>query len=203
MAIPTGAILKAVASIVLPDLVIAQNVFNVLFENDGTGNDDVDVVSDIADWIDDIFTEVDGQIDSEANPSDVKVYIWDSIDTDWDEIGSESLTYVPGRVDQMLPHGVAALIYARTEDPDVMGLKYLPGFTEIAQDASSWAAGPLAEMLLAADQWTTDHVGAATGSTFTPGVWSTAQEDFKTMSGVYGVKGNAAYQRRRKPGVGI
>lgn len=203
MAIPTGAILKAVASVVLPELVIAQNVFNVVFDNDGGSDDDTDVVSDVRDWIDDIFTEVELQMDSESNPSDVKVYIWDAIDLDWDEIGSDALTYVPSRVAEMLPHGIAALIYARTEDPDVMGLKYLPAFTELAQEASSWLAPQLIEMLAAAAEWTTDFTGALTTSNFTPGVWSTAQEDFKEMSGVYGAKGNCAYQRRRKPGVGI
>lgn len=203
MSIPTGAILKAVASIVMPELVIAQNVFSVLFENDGSGNDDADVVSDVAEWVADIYTEIDMAMDADITPSDVKVYIYDGVDDDWDEIGSDDLVFTPAASGDMLPHGIAGLCYMRTSDADVLGLKYFAGLTEAACVDSSLVSGTLAVLLLAAGVWEAPWVGSVTGSGFIPGVWSVKNTEFVESSGVHGVKGNVAYQRRRKPGVGI
>lgn len=203
MTVPTNAILRIVGSLVLPDNVIAQNVFYALFDNDGGSNDEDDVVDDLADWLDDIYTEIDSQMDTEITPSLVQVYVYDSVDDDWDEVGTGALSFTPASAQEMLPHGVAAVLHARTVDPDVLATKYFAGFTEPMQDASSWGSGTTAAVLLAGLQWVTEHVGSATGSSFQPGVWSVAQTAFKAFSGTIVLNGDAGYQRRRKPGVGI
>lgn len=203
MAVPTNAILRVVASMLMPNSVIAQNVFFALFLNDGGSDLEADVIGDLADWVDDILSQVETRMEQNIVPTDIRVYIYDAVDADWDEVGSDALTYTPSSIDEMLPHGVAAIIYARTEDPDVLGMKYLAGFSEDSQADGSWGSGTTSAMLLAGAQWVTDHIGAASGSTFEPGVWSVAQSAFIGMSGVFGANGIVGYQRRRKAGVGI
>ena len=202
MTVPTNAILRIVGRIVMPDSVIAQNVWYLLFDNDGASADEDDVVDDCADWLDDIFGTILSQLDTELTPSLVQVYIYDSVDDDWDEVGTSVMTWTPASAQEMLPHGVAAILHARTVDPDVLATKYIAGLTEPMQDASNWGSGTTANLLLAGLQWVTEHIGSATGSSFQPGVWSVAQTAFKAFTGTVSVNGDAGYQRRRKPGVG-
>lgn len=203
MAIPDGAILRLVASILLPESVIAQNVFYAVFADTGGSNDDLDVLSDLGDYIGDVWDKIKGSISVDVTMTGIKVYIYDPLDPDWDEVGDELIGIAGVSGTDMLTHGVAALIHAKTTDPDVQAAKFIPGMGEANTVDGLFIAAALTAMTNYADEWTTPFVGAATGGDFAPGVWSVANTLFYMFNGTEVVNAIPGYQRRRKPGVGI
>jgi hypothetical protein len=203
MAIPSNAILRVVLSLLLPDSAIAQNVFYTLFENTGGSDDDEDVLTDLSTWMDDLYTAMTAVIDSDVTLTGFKAYIYDSIDEDWDEIGVEFPTVSFGAANDMMPNGIAALVHAPTVNPDVTGGKYFPGGTDASTVENDWTGGAVSNWLAGAVIWVDPFVGAETGSDFIPGVWSTTKEQFFAFTTSAALNAQVAYQRRRKPGVGI
>lgn len=203
MAISEGTILRIVGSMLFPDSVIAQNVFNAVLTTAGGSSAEVDVVADMADWLEDMYFHLLAYISDTATSTDVKVYEYDDIDDDWDEVGSDTWTAAFGNAEQMLPNGVAVIVHARTTDPDVQGTKYLGGMGEDRVHEND-IAGALATVALDfLDEWITPFVGSASGATFTPVIWSPTGTVAVAMSGTGYVNAQVGYQRRRKPGVGI
>lgn len=203
MAIPDGAILRVVASLLFPESVIAQNIFYAVFADTGGSDDDADVLSDLADYVEDMFSELDTQVADEIALDSIKVYIYDPLDPDWDEVGDELLTDAFANAEDMSPHGISMVIHAKTTNPDVQAAKYLGGFGETSTVDGLWGVGALTAAANFANTWTTAFVGAATGGDFAPGVWSPTKLNFFIFNGVEVVGGIPGYQRRRKPGVGI
>lgn len=203
MAVSDGAILRIVASMLFPDNVIAQNVFNAVFADTGGSNDTDDVISDLVDWVEAMYTEVAPAMSDEITSSDIKVYEYDSVDDDWDEVGTDTWSVSFTQSSEMLPHGVACVVHGRTIDPDTLGTKYLGGFAEDQQDASDWISTLLTKAGLFLIEWYTPFVGAATGGDFAPVIWSPTDTVARIMNETGYVNGQVGYQRRRKPGVGI
>ena len=187
----------------MPQATVAQNVFYAMFLDDGGSNADQDVVDDCAEWLDDIYGALDSEIQATVVPGECKVFQWDPIGGDWDEVGSQTLTFATSGTDQMLPHGVAPVITGRTVDPDVNGRKFFAGFDEAQCNESQVAGTALTALLVAGALWLAPFTGTATGSTFDGGVWSGVQLAFKKFVDNLIVNGIIGYQRRRKPGVGI
>lgn len=102
--------------------------------------------------------------------------------------------------DEALPSGCCALMLGRTATGGVLGKKYLPTYTEPAQNGGVWTAPVLVRMLLAAAIWIAPFV-SSTGSTFRPVVYSRLLEVAHIFTGAL-VNSVVAYQRRRKRGVG-
>lgn len=203
MAVADGAILRIVASLLFPDSVIAQNVFYAVFADTGTSDDEQDVVDDLADWVDAMYTDIAQFILATIDPSGIKVYNYDSGDDDWDEVGDAALTFTPIGSGEMVPHGVAQVVHAKTTNPDIQATKFLGGLPEGNKSASTPTAPALAAYGNFNDTWVTPFVGTATGADFAPGVWSPTRTNFFLFSGTTVVNGVLGYQRRRKPGVGI
>ena len=203
MAVADGAILRIVASLIFPESVIAQNVFYAVFADTGTSADEQDVVDDLGDYIDDIYNDISALVCDDVSLSDIKVYVYDSTDDDWDEIGTAVLTTTMNLADDMLPHGVAYLVHAKSIDPDVTASKYFGGIGETRADDGEWNASTVTPMANALATWITSFVGSATGADFAPVVWSTVQSQARLFSGTVIANLTPAYQRRRKPGVGI
>ncbi len=201
--IPTNAILRVVLSLLLPDNAIAQNVFYTLFENDGGSDDDQDVLDDLVTWMDDIYTEIDGSVNENVTLTGLKAYIYDTVGEDWDEVGvGFPVVTFAGTADPM-PNGIACLVHAPTTDPDVTGAKYFAGFGETSALDNDWTGAFITVMVGAATEWTDPFTGAVSGSGFIPGVWSTVQTAFHPFTTSSSINVQVAYQRRRKPGVGI
>lgn len=203
MSIQADTVLRVVSELIMPQTTVAQNVFYAKFLDDGGSNADQDVVDDCVDWMDQIFSDILTLVVSSIDAGECKVYQWDPVGLDWDEVGSNVMTVTFTDADQMLPHGVAAIITGRTVDPDVNGRKYFAGFGEDTCGSSNLSGAAITALLLAGAEWLVPFVGAATGSTFDSGVWSTTQVAFKKFVDNLIVNGVVGYQRRRKPGVGI
>lgn len=203
MGISVGDVLKIVAVLAWVDGDIAQNVFAAVITGAGGPFDDQDIVSDAVEWVGDMYANVSGQLSDQSDGSEVRVYKFDDVDDDFDEIGSDSWTYDPTNTLHQMPRGVACLVNAKTSDPDVNGKKYLPAFTEGSADDGLWDTSPLANVALFAADWTTAFTGGTSGASWTPGIWSPTRLNIFPLTGAVIIPTIPAYQRRRKRGVGI
>jgi hypothetical protein len=203
MVIPTNAVLKVVLSLLFPDSAIAQNVFFTLFENDGGSDDRDDVLDDLVDWMEDIYGALNTAVDSGISITGFKCYIRDDPGDDWDEVGIAFPTDGFSAAGDAMPNAVSALLHAHTQNPDVIAAKYFGGNTDTSTIENDFTGGAIASYSNAGAAWVDPFVGAASGSGFIPGVWSPTKVEFFPFSTAYSINAQVAYQRRRKPGVGI
>lgn len=203
MSIQVGDILKVVAILQWLDGDIAQNVYNTVVSGAGGPYDESDVTDDMLEWVEDMQAPLVTSQSDEIDGSEVRVYVYDAVDDDWDEIGSTSWTYNPSNVGEQLPRGVAFLINCKTSDPDVNGKKYLPGGTESNVTDGLVNAGMLAAIAAYSVLWVGPFTGSTSSADFTPGVWSPTRTNFYQMTEQVITPTIPAYQRRRKRGVGI
>lgn len=203
MSISSGTFLKVVVSLLMPDSVIAQNIFYTVVVDLLTSDDELDVVADIRDWVEDMYSQIDAHVVNDVAASDFKVYEYDPLDDDWDEVGGDSWTDGFSNIDDMIPHGVAAICHAKSIDPDVQATKFICGLGEAVITESDLIGATITSLGDFNDSWTDGWGGIHTGGDFAPGVWSTAQNIFVLFNGNWVVNGVVGYQRRRKPGVGI
>lgn len=201
--IPDNTVLRIVVSILLPDNVLAQNIFYTLFRDTGASADADDVVSDIVDYVETMYDEVASQINALAASAGIHVYNYDAGDDDWDEVGSTTWVDTFAGGGDMLPHGAAAVLHAKTTDPDVQATKFLPGLQEVQSAGSDLIAGAITAYTAFVVDWIQDDVGTATGGDFEMGVWSPKNSAFFHFNNIGIVNHIIGYQRRRKPGVGI
>lgn len=202
MSVVVGDILKIVATMVWLDGNIMQNVFNALIDGGGGPFDDDDIVADAVSWMQDIFGNITANVSTQVDGTQCQVYKYDAVGGDWDEVGTGIFVWNPSAAVDQLPRGVAALILARTTNPDVQGKKYLGGITEASVTDGLWYGPQMTQNLLAAADWVTDFVGSDSLADWNPGVWSPTDTILYLMSGTYSANIIPAYQRRRKRGVG-
>lgn len=203
MAISEGTIIRIVASIVFPDNVIMQNVFHAVLTTAGGSDAESDVVDDMVDYLEAMWAAVIGRVSLDMDSDEVKVYEYDPVDDDFDEIGTSAFIVAFTGTGDWLPHGLAIVCNMETTDPDVSGRKYYGGLTEGVQADGAWDPTTVGSFATMAGIVTAQFVGAATGATFTPGVWSPKETNFFAFNENVSVNSIPGYQRRRKPGVGI
>lgn len=203
MSVLENQILRVVASMLWDDGNVNQNVFNIKPSGGTPPYADTAVADDMEDWLDNMYANITINISDELNGNSVNVYKWDTVGLDWDEVQSQSWTWTPTQVSEQVPRGVAALVNLWTEDPDVQGKKYIPGLCEGVLGDGLLEAGIVTNLLAFAVDWLTPFVGAASGATFTPGIWSVTDSVFQAAVTHYAVSTICAYQRRRKRNVGI
>lgn len=203
MSITVGDVLKVVATLAWTDGNLMQNVFNAAITGSGGPFDDDDIVDDAVAWVGVMFANLVAAISNAADGSQVQVYVYDSTDDDFDEVGTAAWTFNPTNADHQLPRGVAALLNAKTLDPDVQGKKYVGGLTEGTITDGLWPTATLTPLSDFGDDWVTQFVGSVSGADWTPGVWSPKNTNIFPFSGQNIVPTIPAYQRRRKRGVGV
>lgn len=203
MSVSDGNVLRVVASFLWSDGNVNQNVFNCIPSGGGGPYSDSDVADDMEDWLDDMYLPLVAVMSDELDGNSVTVYKWDVSGQDWDEVFHQSWGFNPTAPGEQLPRGTAGLVNLWTEDPDVQGKKYIPGITEAHLEDGLYAASLLVQMLVFGANWLTPFVGATSGATFTPGVWSVVGLIFKAAVDHISTSTIPAYQRRRKRTVGI
>lgn len=202
MSVTEGTILRVVQTINMPGNEIAQNVYHFSITGGSAPYDAEDVVSDCIDEMDDLYTVSAGLMTTSVDGGLVQIYEYDSVDDDWDEVGFGAAGWAGSGSAETLPHGVAGIFSGLTTDPDVRGRKFWPGLGEDKQEEGALTSAALALLASVAVYYVTGHVGALTGATLNPGVWSTVQTNFRAFLGASIVNSILGYQRRRKPGVG-
>jgi len=180
-----------------------QNVFNAVVTGGGGPWDEEDIVDDAVDWCDTMFANLTANMVNVVDGSQVQVYEYDAVDDDWDEVGSDLWTFNPTGTSDQLARGVAALINAKSLDPDISGKKYLGGLNEAMLTNGLWESAAVTAFANFAADWITSFTGSTSGADWAPGIWSVAETVFKLMSGTYIIPTIPAYQRRRKRGVGV
>lgn len=203
MSVSVGDILRVVATIAWNDGNIMQNVFNAVIVGSGGPFDDDDIVTDAVSWVVNMFTNLAGNMSDEANSSQVQVYKWDTVGTDWDEVGTGTWTQSFTQSVGQLPRGAAGLVTARTVDPDVLGKKYLGALCENSLLDGLITAARLVEMLAFGADWILEFVGSESTADWDPGIWSPTNEVLYDFVDNLAANGIPAYQRRRKRGVGV
>ncbi len=203
MSVVDGDILRVVASMLWTDGNVNQNVFNCVVSGGGGPYSDSDVADDMEDWLDNMYANLTSTTSDELDGNSVTVYKWDVSGQDWDEVFSQSWTWNPTAAGEQLPRGTAQLVNLWTEDPDVQGKKYIPGITENHLEDGLYSSSLLTQALAFGADWLLAFVGATSGATFSPGVWSVVQLAFKVAVDHLSTSTIPAYQRRRKRTVGI
>lgn len=203
MSVTAGTILKVVVSSIWTDGNIIQNVFNAVVTGAGSPWDNEDIVEDAVSWAEDLFFNLTGGTTDHMDGSQVQVYEYDSVDDDWDEVGSQAFVWNPTNASEQCARGVAALVNLKTTDPDVSGKKYVAGSTEGSLTDGLWSSSWLASLLSFAVDWYAGFVGTDSGADWQGGVWSPTDTVFKSAIASVVIPAIPAYQRRRKRGVGI
>ena len=203
MSVAADSILRVVASYLWTDGNINQNVFNAKLSGAGSPWDEQDILDDAEDWLDNMLANLTTIMCDEIDGNEVIVYKYDAVGDDWDEVGSNAWSFNPSQASEQLPRGVAGLVRLWTEDPDVQGKKYIPGITEASLEEGLWVSALITALLAFAADWYAPFTGAASGATFTPGVWSVVGTLFQAAIDHVATSTIPAYQRRRKRNVGI
>ena len=203
MSVTDGTILRVVASMLWTDGEVCQNVFNAVVTGGGAPWDDADIVDDAVAWLGVMYANLTAAVSDNLDGNYCAVYKYDAVDDDWDEVGSTSWTWNPTEVGENLPRAASGLVRLWTTDPDVQGKKYMAGLTEPGVTDGAIGAGGLAALLAFAADWWDTFVGATSGASWGPGIWSVAGTVFKLAVEHYATSAIMAYQRRRKPNVGI
>lgn len=162
----------------------------------------LDAVTELGAWISAILLPMAPHVVVSCDILDCQVY--KKVGSLWNLEAPAPIYFVPVNGGDPLPSGVAGLITAYTYTSKVVGKKYLPGLSELAQTGSLWVGAVIAAMLQSAIVWASPFVGSvdATGTWF-PGVWSTKASGFRVFSAALAARDVPAYQRRRKEGVGV
>lgn len=203
MTVAADDVLRVVASMLWTDGDVNQNVFNCKVTGGGAPWADTDIIDDCEDWLDNLYANLTNYASDEIDGNEVIVYKYDTVGADWDEVGSQSWVWNPTQVADYLPKAVAGLVRLWTVDPDVQGKKYVAGLTQGHNEDGLWGSTMLTALLAFAADWYLPFVGAASGATFTPGIWSVVNLVFKAAVDHIAANAIPAYQRRRIRNVGI
>lgn len=153
------------------------------------------------------YANIQGDVADEWSWNEFDMLQWDFAASRWDGIANQTVPAVSGaNVADTLPHGNAGMVRISTALPRRQGRSFLPGLTQNAEVDGLWTAAVLVNLLLYAADF--DVPIAPAGGTMT---WCTFNTDplsvfFETASlAIQDVVANeiVAYQRRRKPLVGL
>lgn len=206
MTVVDGDVLRVVVSITAPDSVLCQNVFHYRLNDPAADNPtDAQVLSCIDLEISAIYSLWDDEMASDytVDTADVDKVEWNAGEAIWEvveHIGSLLIDIDGLGISDACPHGCAANLTFDTVDPKRRGRKFLPGIAEDGVQDSTFIgavqtvlAAIIAEMLT--DRIVTGSASMVAGIPTNLGTW------LPFVLGVANVI--SAYQRRRKPGVGV
>jgi len=199
MSVTNNSHLRVVQHMTLPNVVEHLNVFyyKASFASEQT---DEDVVDALVDQMDAMYTSMITLLKSTITMG--ITYVYKRAGSLWDLVGSGSPTVTFTGAQDMLPHGVAALVRAYTVAPRCIGRKYIGGLMEGASTGGVWSAGVQTILANFAGLW--DNVVTLSASNdLNPGVWSETNTDIYELSGEFAYSVYPVYQRRRRPGRGI
>lgn len=206
MPVSDGDVLKVVVFINGPDSVIMNNVYHYRLDDPNPDNPtDAQIITAIDAEMDGIYTKWDDEMSDEYNVDKLSVdrVEWNAVDSIWEtveHIGESLLDHDGLGISDPVPHGVACNITFNTADPRRQGRKFFPGASEDGMDGSN-ITGAVQTVLAAmgADVLSDLPVGGGAAE-LTTGIATNLGTFLPFIIAV--VNTIAAYQRRRKPGVG-
>lgn len=206
MTLAVGDILEIVATWDTPLASVAQNVWHYEMVS-GAGADEADFLVGVKSNWDIAFNALDEDIHEDFAAILLEGFVRDAVLHQWDGIGQIAQTGVVGlNLGDFEPHGVAALGTVLTDTLRRQGRTFLPGINDAAiVDGILVAAfeAKLATYMLAFDAPITVTGGVFNWCTYNVDALSPLFETAALASGTIIAKSLPAYQRRRKPGVGL
>lgn len=201
MAVSPGDFLRVTVSSLLPNAVIAQNVFYTQVQSLG-GGDDATVLTDIQAWIESIYTQL-APIISDAVTQvliDVAIQVLLGGIT---PVGAVSLSLTGSAGADMASHGVAGQVNMNLSGGGRPSIKFFPGVNEAGIEDGEFLSFDLLTMLNAGTAVVLGANAAGAQGSYLPGIITGDTSAFKSFTGNITAKVFPGYQRRRKPGVGI
>lgn len=201
MTILDGTALKVVQEINLPDGVIAMNIY--YFETSfADSQEEVDIIDAVETWIETLYTTIIDAVADVVSLGEFTLYRYIPLTDEWDNEGTGVPSVVFAETSDMLPHGVSALVRAYSYDTRSIARKYIPGFGESEQTDGAWVAIALTALAAYGAEWSSTAL-VSPGNSLRPGVWDTVSSEIHILNQTEVVLAEPAYQRRRRPGVGI
>jgi len=200
MPVDPGGITRGVVTILGTDSSSALNIFHAQ-NNSGVTKTDTDTLDDWKAYLDSVYNDPVVDISDTATISPYEIFLIDGVTGDSTPIGTRSPALQPIHNSELLPHGVAALINADLSGTGRgSGKKFFPYYAENSSGDGLWVTTTLTRLALAAAAYLLDF-GGVSGSDWGTGTWTQLKGFRDLVSAV--ARDIPAYQRRRKPGVGI
>ena len=201
MTVKNGDILKVVLDYVVPGAGTALNIF--FYEYEGADWIESDMMDDFADWWASNFgSHWQANACVTANMNTLHFYRVSAVGETLKDIGTRIIDLDGSLSGENVSAAVSMWMQGNTAIPQVRGSKYVPGMAETAVSNGTLTGGALTNLLLLLGSYV-EVLELQTGRFLSPGVLSKREEDFVAFAGGGQVTAIPAYQRRRKPGVGI
>lgn len=198
MPVAVGDVIRITARMKWNAVIDVQNTFHAQLGS-GAGMSNGTAKADLAEWVDDIYTEIVGALPSTLSFEDIDFY---NI-TDDEPMGTESwptLTYGTGS-SEVSATGVAYVITAFTNVVRIHGRKFFGPAIEAAVEGGVFDATTMAYLASVILVWILPFSGGTSSDTWTPGVYSRLTTLFHEFRDAV-VRNIPGYQRRRKQNVG-
>jgi hypothetical protein len=200
--ITVGDIIRVVFTYLMTGDDVAQNIFHFIVDS-GTENDLAAFAGDVEQWLVDAISGNTGSISDELDLNRADIYKYNSGTGQFDLIIDAVYNNTLGSsVAEMMPHGVCYLLQRLTENPRSTAQCFFPGVPENGVADGLITASTLPTLIQIADGLT-DNLVTTSAAVLIPGTFSRATATFNKVIGIVGVPQEPAYQRRRKPGVGL
>lgn len=193
-----GDILRVVPSLKLGLDVTIQNSYHVKV-TEAEGVDDEDALTDMADYMEDIYGELNPSLTDVMTYEEIKVTnVTTDVDIgliDWPSLttgGAATETYAPG---------VAGLVLANTGDLRHQGRKFFGPYAEGPLTDGLFNSANVTRLGDAATEAYNTRVGTS-GATYQPVIVDRETGEARPVTTVQ-VTANPAYQRRRRAGRGV
>ncbi len=201
MTVTTGDIVRATVNLILPGPNIAQNVYHYL-AGAGVAESETNVINTLSFLINSTYVNIDSLLANTITPGEIAFAVSNDNGATYSDIGTGAFTtFAPSSVNDMLPHGAAAVCRFAGVGTGRQGRKFISGITEAHQDESTLTAGAVTGLVFFALAVTSNATVA--GGQLLAGWQRSNPLGFIQYSGSVFVNTVMGYQRRRKPGVGI
>lgn len=161
------------------------------------------LMDNIRDWWDDMATDMGTVTHTNMSPRNVEIFTVDDATGQEVSIGTRSVADPFGGAGDMNAHGIAALATARVVGGRGVAKTFWPGIQAGNLEAEGgWDGGMITDLASLITTWLTGPA-AVGGTNIVPITWNDQALTYKVIGNV-GIASNLpAYQRRRKPGVGV
>lgn len=192
-------IFQIVFNMMLPDDVIAKNIFYCV-QTSAAPIGDESVLADLELWMETIYGEITGGIDSEVTVLEGNVYRRNEILDAWERVGEILPDVTFTLTAEMVSHGVAFVLRAMTSFGKSIARKFIAGFPETVIAQSVFDSATITAMTNWAFEWVNEFDGGI--GDYMPGTWRTVANAFAEFTGLAFLNVLNGYQRRRQPGAG-
>lgn len=196
-----GEIVRCTLKYTSPNASEGQSVFHWIIG--GLGAEDIAIVNTVRIFTEDQWADHWSALaDAQSVLQDMVVQIVNLDGTVERNLADEDIAISGTQPGGVAPAAASGLLAAPTSVPTAVGRKYVPYPSDDHIDGGAFDASAIANLVLLAFEWV-QILSVAGGGNLTPGVIRRTAEAFEPFLNTANLETIPAYQRRRKPGVGI